>query len=114
MPSLDNTKNPMAVTAPTGGIPAGGFKLVSGTLFYCPEAIAAATSGAGYWKEKIIRGSPKAAGGGLGWVKGQRLYWNGTAWTTAATGNGIVRGMAANIAATGDTTGDVELLGLVG
>lgn len=110
MPSMDNSLNPMQITAPTGGIAAGGFKLISGVLFYCPEAITAAATGAGYWRNKIIRGAPKADGTGKGWVKGQKLYWDNSAgkWTSSATGN-TLRGFAAETATAGATTGDVEL-----
>ena len=111
MPSLDNSLNPMAITAPTGGIAAGGFKLISGILFYCPEAITAGSTGAGYWKDKLIRGAPKADGTGKGWTPGQKLYWDNSAgkWTTTATGN-TLRGFAAATATAGATTGDVCLL----
>lgn len=110
MPTLDNSRNPRAVTAPTGGIAAGGFKLISGVLFFFPEAISAAATGAGYWKDKVVRGAPKADGTGKAWVVGQKLYWDNSAgkWTTVATGN-TLRGFAAETATAGATTGDVEL-----
>ena len=110
MPRLDNSQNPMQITAPTGGIAAAGFKLISGVLFYCPEAITAGSTGAGYWKERIVRGAPKASGTGKAWVPGQKIYWDTSAakFTTVAPGN-TLRGFAAGAAAAGDTTGDVEL-----
>jgi predicted RecA/RadA family phage recombinase len=110
MPSLDNSRNPRAITAPTGGIAAASFKLISGVLFYCPEAITAAATGTGYWKDKVIRGAPKANGTGKAWVVGQKLYWDNSAakWTSTATGN-TLRGFAAETATTAAVTGDVEL-----
>lgn len=110
MASLDNSLNPMLIPGPTGGIPAGGFKLISGILFFCPEAIAANETGAGYWKDRIVRGAPKADGTGKAWVKGQKLYWDASAgeFTTTATGK-TIRGFAAEVATAAATTGDVEL-----
>jgi predicted RecA/RadA family phage recombinase len=109
--SRSTTKNPMQITAPTGGIAAGGLKLISGTLFFCPEAISAGATGAGYWKDSLLKGAPKADGTGKAWVKGQKLYWDASAgkFTTTATGN-TLRGIAAETATAGATTGDVELL----
>lgn len=106
----DNTKNPMTITAPTGGISAGSLKLISGILFFCPEAITAAATGSGYWKDSLIRGAVKAGGTGKAWVKGQKLYWDASAgaFTTVATGN-TIRGFAAETATAAATTGDVEL-----
>lgn len=111
MASRSNTKNPMQITGPTGGIAAGGLKLISGTLFFCPDAIAATETGAGYWKDSLIKGAPKANGTGKSWVKGQKLYWDASAgkFTTVATGN-TLRGIAAEVATADATTGDVELL----
>jgi predicted RecA/RadA family phage recombinase len=108
MASRDNSKNPMQITAPTGGISANTFKLISGILFFCTEAITAAATGAGYWKDTLVRGAPKATG--AAWVKGQKLYWStaNSNWTTSATGN-TLRGFAAETAASGDSTGAVEL-----
>lgn len=104
----DNTRNPMTVTAPTGGITALSFKLISGILFFFTEAISAGSTGAGYWKDTLVRGAPKATG--AAWVKGQKLYWStaNSNWTTSATGN-TLRGFAAEDATSGATTGDVEL-----
>jgi predicted RecA/RadA family phage recombinase len=110
MASRDNSKNPMQITAPTGGLTAGGLKLISGVLFFTPEAITAGATGAGYWKDSIIRGAKKAAGTGKAWVKGQKLYWStsNSEFTTSATGN-TLRGFAAETATTAAVTGDVEL-----
>ena len=111
MASRSNTKNPMQITGPTGGISAGGLKLISGTLYFCPEAIGAGATGPGYWKDSLIKGAPKVDGTGKAWVKGQKLYWVTASgkFSTSATGN-TLRGIAAEAAAAGDTTGDVELL----
>ncbi len=110
MASLDNSLNPMLITGPTGGISAGSFKLINGILFFCPEAIAATETGAGYWKDRIVRGAPKAGGDGKAWAKGQKLCWDSGAgkFTSSATGN-TIRGFAAEAAAADATTGDVEL-----
>ncbi len=109
MASRDNSKNPMQVTAPTGGVTAGSLKLISGVLFFFPEAITAGATGAGYWKDSIIKSAAKATG--AAWVKGQKLYWStaNSNFTTTATGN-TLRGFAAETAASGDTTGTVELV----
>lgn len=105
---LNNSLNPMAITAPTGGIAAGGFALIQGMLFFCPEAIAAGESGAGYWRDKQVLDAPKATG--ATWTKGQKLYWDDSVgtWTTVATSN-TLRGFAAADALTAATVGDVEL-----
>jgi predicted RecA/RadA family phage recombinase len=110
MASRSNSKNPMQITAPTGGCTAGGLKLISGILFFTPEAITAGSTGAGYWRDSIIKGAPKADGTGKGWVKGQKLYWDSGAgkFTSTATGN-TLRAFAAEVATAGATTGDVEL-----
>lgn len=107
MSRLDNSLNPMAITAPTGGVLAGGFVLIQGVLFYCPEAITAGQTGAGYWRDKRVLGAPKTAG--ATWTKGQKLYWDNTAgsFTTAATGN-TLRVFAAADAGSADTSGDIE------
>ena len=112
MATIDNSQSPMAITAPTGGITAGSFKLIQNVLFFCPNAIAATEVGTGYWKNKIIRASPKTTG--TAWTKGQALYWNNSTakFQTNATG-GTLRGFAAESAASGDATGDVELTGAV-
>lgn len=105
---LNNSLNPMAVLAPTGGIAAAAFALIQGMLFFCPEAIAAGATGAGYWRDKQVLGVTKA--NGATWTKGQKLYWDDTnhEFTTVATGN-TVRAFAAADAASGDLTGDIEL-----
>jgi predicted RecA/RadA family phage recombinase len=110
MASRSNTKNPMQITAPTGGCTAGGLKLISGILFFTPEAITAAETGAGYWKDSLLKGVAKADGTGKAWVKGQKLYWDASnsEFTTSATGN-TLRGFAAEVATAASTTGDVEL-----
>jgi predicted RecA/RadA family phage recombinase len=111
MASRDNTKNPMQITAPTGGLTAGGLKLISGVLYFTPEAITAGQTGAGYWKDSIIRGAKKAGGTGKAWVKGQKLYWNtsNSEFTSSATGN-TLRGFAAETATAAAVVGDVELV----
>lgn len=104
---LDNSRNPMTITAPTGGIAAGSFVLIQGILFFCPEAIAAGQTGTGYWTKKVVRGAPKTTGSS--WTKGQKLYWNNTTkkLTTASTGN-TLRGFAAEGATSDAETGDFE------
>jgi predicted RecA/RadA family phage recombinase len=111
MASRSTTKNPMQITAPTGGCTASGLKLISGILFFTPEAITAATTGAGYWKDSLLKGVPKADGTGKAWVKGQKLYWDNTnaEFTSTTTGN-TLRGFAAETATAAATTGDVELV----
>jgi predicted RecA/RadA family phage recombinase len=108
MATKDNSRNPMQITAPTAGCTAGGFTLISGILFFTPEAITAAATGTGIWKDACIRGVVKATGSA--WVKGQKLYWDNSAakWTTVATSN-TMRGFAVAAAGSSDATGDVEL-----
>jgi hypothetical protein len=113
MPSLDDIRNPAPLTAPTGGITAASFKLFQKKLAYFPEAVSAGAVGAGYWRDKRVMGAPKASG--ATWSIGQALWWstaNSNFQTTAPTSRTLPQAIAVTAAASGDTTGDLELTGL--
>jgi predicted RecA/RadA family phage recombinase len=113
MPYLDDIRNPAPLTAPTGGIAAATFKLFQKKLAYFPEAVTAGAVGSGYWMAKRVFAAPKATG--ATWSIGQALYWstaNNNFQTTAPTGRTLPQAMAVTAAASGDSTGDIELTGL--
>lgn len=112
MAYLDNDQTPRGIVAPTGGVTAATCVLIQNVLYYCPEAIAATETGTGYWKDVVIRAAPKATG--VAWTVGLAIYWDNSAakFTTVSTSN-TLRGFAVTAAASGDTTGDVQLIGNV-
>ena len=96
--------------APAGGVLAGYFYLIQGTLFCSTAnaAVGAPFSGFAVFNatDKIFQGVPKATG--QTWTAGQNLYWDNTAknFTTTSTSNTLV-GIAANAQASGDTLADM-------
>ena len=68
-----------------------------------------ATTGVGVIQLADVFSVTKVAG--TAWALGQNLYWNGTAVTTASTGNTWV-GNAASVQLSADTTGNLLLNGL--
>lgn len=96
------------LTAPAGGVVSGTGYLI-GTMF----VVASVTAAAGATFAARLEGVytlTKAAG--AAWTEGAAVYWDNTAKnvTTTASGNTKI-GVAAAVAASGDTLGNVRLNG---
>lgn len=86
------------------------FMLLGGRPVYAPANSSAAAT-AGYVIEARINGAPKTTG--EAWTVNASLYWDNTAgkWTTTSSGNTLAA-FAAAVQASGDTTGDINLISL--
>lgn len=100
----------LTLTAPSGGVVSGTFYKI-GQLIVCAQVTAAQTEAFTAARVGTFGAVPKATGSA--WVEGSLLYWNDTNKNfQIASGSGTLAAVALDVAASGDTVGNIVLLGI--
>lgn len=100
----------LTLTAPTGGVISGTFYKI-GQLIVCAQVTAAQTEQFSAARIGAFSSVPKATG--TAWVEGGLLYWNDTNKNfQTASASGTLAAVALDVAASGDTVGNIALLGM--
>ena len=100
----------LTLTAPTGGVVSGTFYKI-GQLIVCAQVSAAQTEQFSAVRVGTFSAVPKATGSA--WTEGALLYWNDTNKNfQTASASGTLAAVALDAAASGDTTGNIVLLGM--
>jgi len=97
----------LTFTAPSGGVVHGTPYLIGAIVAIATVDAAEGVKFEGYVGPGRVNG-PKATGA---WTEGQKINWDNTA-KKFTTGAGTLVGIAAQAAASGDTTGQVRLDGV--